>query len=113
MLFPNVAVTSTRQQLGVVYGGGSLPVSSTAKPGIRQVNVTNNGSGSGTVYVQLVATGTAPTLTTSTYTFSVPAQPNPYEYILTPGLASLMPQGFDIWIISNTTATVNVQTVPF
>ena len=109
-LYPNVSVTSTKQLLGINNApGANIGIGQFAKPGTRQINVTNNNVGAGTVYVQLVPTGTASTLTTSVYTFAAPAQPNPYEYILTPGLASLMPQGFDIWVISNTTAQVSVQ----
>lgn len=115
MLFSNVSVTSTRQQLGFnVAANQTIGFGSSAKPGTRRVIVTNNNVGSGTVYVQLVPTGTASTLTTSTYTFSAgsaSSQPNPYIYDFTPGIDP--PNGFDIWVISNTTANVNVQTVPF
>ena len=114
-LFPNVAVTSTRQLLGINNAPGALIGSGQfATPGTRAIVVTNNGSGSGTVYVQLVTTGTPSTLTTSVYTFAVPAQPNPYTYTLTPAQVSAIgATGLDIWLISNTTATVNVQQVPF
>lgn len=115
MIYPNVAVTSTKQLLGLnIAGSATTGQGQFAKPGTRQITVTNNGVGAGTVYVQLVPTGTSSTLTTVVFTFQVPAQPNPYVYPLTPAQwASFAPAGFDIWVISNTTATINVQTQPF
>jgi hypothetical protein len=113
-LFANVAVTSTAQKLGINNApGANIGSGQFANPSTRAIVVTNNGSGAGTVYVQLVATGTPSTLTTSNYTFVVPAQPNPYTYVIPPAFAALLPTGIDIWLISNTTATVNVQQVPF
>ncbi len=114
-LFANVVVTSTKQLLGINNApGANIGAGQFAKPGTRAIVVTNNGAGSGTVYVQLVTTGTASTLTTSTYTFSVPAQPNPYTYTLTPAqVSTLGTTGLDVWVISNTTATINVQQVTF
>ena len=114
-LYPNVSVTTTKQLLGINNApGANIGIGQFAKPGTRQVNVTNNGVGAGTVYVQLVPTGTASTLTTSTYTFAVPSQPNPYEYILTePQRTSFQTAGFDIWLIGSAAAQVSVQTVPF
>ena len=115
MIYPNVAVTSTKQLLGLnIAGSATTGQGQFAKPGTRQITVTNNGVGAGTVYVQLVPTGTPSTLTTSVFTFQVPAQPNPYVYTLTPAQWSqYSPAGFDIWVISNTTALINVQTQPF
>ena len=112
MLSPNFSVTTTAQKVF------------TAKPGTRQINVTNNNVGGGTVYAQLVPNGAATTLTTSVYTFAVPSQPNPYEYILTPGfqnalVATYSPksydlsQGFDVYLVGSAAAQVNVQSVPF
>jgi hypothetical protein len=109
-LVSNFAVTSTR----------ALVLSS--KPGTRQVNFTNNNVGSGSVYYGLVARGATSALTTGNGTL-IPSQPNPYELILTPGFqasyASTLPpgsndlsQGFDLYLISNTTAQISVQTVP-
>ena len=115
MIYPQVAVTSTKQLLGLqIAGNANTGQGQFARPGTRQISVLNNGVGAGTVYVQLVPTGTASTLTTSNYTFSVPAQPNPYVYTLTPAQwSSFAPAGFDIWVISNSTANINVQTQPF
>lgn len=97
MLVPNFAVTVTRQ----------LVLSS--KPGTRQVNFTNNNVGAGSVYYQLVGRGAVSNLTTGNGTL-IPSQPNPYELVLTPDVYP--PDGFDLWLISNTTAQVSVQTVP-
>jgi hypothetical protein len=114
-LFPNVSVTSTKQLLGINNApGANIGTGQFANPSTRAIVVTNNGVGAGTVYVQLVTTGTASTLTTSTYTFAVPGQPNPYTYTLTPAqLSSIGTTGLDVWLISNTTAQVSVQQVPF
>lgn len=115
MIYPQVAVTSVKQLLGLqIAGSANVGQGQYARNGTRQITVLNNGVGAGTVYVQLVPTGTASTLTTSIYTFAVPAQPNPYVYTLTPAQWSqYSPAGFDIWVISNTTANINVQTQPF
>lgn len=96
-LVPNFSVTATAAKV------------LSSKPGTRQVNFTNNNVGTGSVYYQLVPTGTATTLTTGNGTL-IPSQPNPYEVILTPGIDP--PAGFDVYLISNTTAQVSVQTVP-
>ena len=114
-IYPQVAVTSTKQLLGTNNApGANVGIGQFAKPGTRQIAFLNNNVGAGTVYVQLVPTGTTSTLTTSVYTFAVPTQPNPYVYTLTPAQwAQFSPQGFDIWVISNTTANINVQTQPF
>lgn len=115
MIYPQIAVTSTKQLLGLnIAGNANVGQGQYARNGTRQITVTNNNVGAGTVYVQLVPSGTASTLTTSVYTFQVPAQPNPYVYVLTPAQWSqFSPDGFDIWVISNTTAQINVQTQPF
>ena len=110
----------------------NFPVTSTAQLVLRsrastqQIVFTNNGVGTGSVYFQLVDNVPSPNTPVSNLTTSngtlIPSQPNPYILILTPGYqqSSYNPtktnddsNGFAIFVISNTTATINVQTVPF
>jgi hypothetical protein len=113
-LFPNVSVTSTAKLVG--YSRAST----------QQIAFTNNGVGTGLVYFQLVDNVNSPNVPVSNLTTSngtlIPSQPNPYILILTPGYqqSSFNPtktnddsDGFAIFLISNTTAQVSVQTVPF
>ena len=109
-LVPNFSVTSTRQL--VLSSKGATT---------RSVRFTNNNVGSGSVYFQTVDHGFASTLTTANGTL-IPSQPNPYVLILTPGYQPSSyntignaddTDGFDIYLISNTTAQVSVQTSPF
>ena len=107
--------------------GSAAPVLAIqGKARCRQVNVTVQ-AGSGSVYYQLQDHLPLPQQSTSNLTTGngtlIPAQPNPYSIILTPGYTQ-SPQnpsnpgttddsdGFDLYLISNTSATVNVQTVP-
>ncbi len=113
-LFPNFAVTSTAKLVG------------TTRASTQQIAFTNNNVGSGSVYFQLVDNVPSPNtpvtnLTTANGTL-IPSQPNPYILILTPGYqqSSFNPtktnddsNGFAIFLISNTTAQVSVQTIPF
>ena len=92
-LVANFAVTST----------AALALSS--KPATRQLNISNLGAG--TLYYQTVPHGAATTLTTSNGT---QVTGNPQEFILTPGIDP--PSGFDVYLISGTTTTAQIQTVP-
>jgi hypothetical protein len=112
-LTPNFSVTTTAQKV------------LTGRFGVRQLNFTNNNVGSGSVYWQVCDRGQATTLTTGNGNL-VPSQPNPYELIMTPGYAQSPYDnrgfplntdddtiGFDLYVISNGTANISVQTVPF
>ena len=107
--------------------GSAAPVLAIhGKARCRQVNITLQ-PGSGNVYYQFQDYLPLPQQSTSNLTTGngtlIPAQPNPYSIILTPGYPQ-SPQnpsnlgttddsdGFDLYLISNTSATVNVQTVP-
>jgi len=114
-LVPNLAVGSAAPVLAI-HG----------KARCRQVNVTVQ-AGSGSVYYQLQDHLPKPQQSTSNLTTGngnlIPSQPNPYPIILTPGFPQSAlnltnpgttddSDGFDLYLISNTSATVNVQTVP-
>ena len=114
-LVANFPVTTTAQR--VISGNATC----------RAVKITNNAVGAGNVYYQfsdrLPIPGSSPsTLTTANGTL-VAFQPNPAQVILTPGYpqstvnsspssTSDDSDGFDLWLISNSTAQVTVQTVP-
>ncbi len=111
MLTPNFPVTSTAKL--VISGRCST----------QKIAFTNNNVGSGSVYFNLVDHGFASTLTTANGNL-IPTQPNPYIVTLTPGYApgpynltsdaiSDDSDGFDVYVISNSTAQVSVQTFPF
>ena len=116
-LVSNVSVTATAQ----------LVLS--AKATCRGVKITNNGVGSGSVYYQIVDHLPIPAQSTTNLTTGngtlVSFQPNPAFISLQPNYAATYPtinptspaisddsDGFDLYLISNTTAQVSVQTVP-
>ena len=113
----------------------NFPVTSTAKLAIsglarcRSVSITNNNVGTGSVYYQIIdhipnVGGSTTTLTTGNGTL-LSFSPNPAVISVQPSYAATYPSinptspalsddsdGFDLYLISNTTATVNVQTIP-
>lgn len=115
-LVANFAVTGTAQK--VISGAANC----------RGVNVTNNGVGTGNVFFQVVDRLPIPgqsgsNLTTANGT-KLAFQPNPARINLTPGYAASSfnttttgtsddSDGFDLWVISDGTAQINVQTIPF
>ena len=93
----------------------------------RAVNITNNGVGTGNVFYQIVDRLPVPGGSTSTLTTAngkkLVFQPNPAQIVLTPGYpqsnfnttpssTSDDSDGFDLFLISDGIAQVNVQTVP-
>ena len=99
------------------------------KANCRSVSITNNGVGSGNLYFQMVDHLPSPAQSTTTLTTAngtlLTFQPNPTTINLTPDYAAQYPglnptspavsddsDGFDLYLISNGTAQVNVQTVP-
>lgn len=116
-LVSNFAVTSTAQ---LVISG---------RANCRAIKITNNGVGTGSVYFQLqdrlpIPAQSTTNLTTGNGTLLV-FQPNPTTINLTPDYAAQYPglnpsspaisddsDGFDMYVISNTTAQISVQTVP-
>ena len=93
MLAANIAVTGT----------AGLALSS--KPGTRQLNIAILGAG--TLYYNTVAHGAASTLTTGNGTAVTGEAPN----IFVLGVVD-PPIGFDVYLISGSTTTASVQTVP-
>ena len=101
------------------------------KANCRGVKITNNNVGSGTVYFQMVDHLPSPAQSTTTLTSAgangtaLNFQPNPTLINLVPDYAAQYPglnptspaisddsDGFDLYLVSSSTAQVNVQTVP-
>lgn len=93
MLAPNITVGPT-----AVWALAS-------KPGTRQLRISNLGTG--TLFYKTVPAGTAATLTTGNGTPVTGENPNVFVLgVVDP------PVGFDVYLISGTSTTASVQTVP-
>ncbi len=84
--------------------GATAVLALSSKPGTRQLNISNLGTG--TLFYNVVPLGAASTLTTGNGTA---VTGSPQEFIL--GVVD-PPTGFDVYLISGSTTTASVQTVP-
>lgn len=77
----------------------------TGRASANRIAVTNQGPG--TLFFQVVAHGATSTLTTSNGTQVT----SPAQFDVTPAAVDF-PTGFDVYLISGTSTTANVQTLP-